>query len=85
MFKLNYFNAVRKESGQVIKWCNYFVCKHRRLNLHLLILEEVIKSFYDEGFKDFYNKWKDIPGRELDYLLENYELNKIDKVTQVQK
>ncbi len=44
------------------------------------MLQEIILSFFNREFNDFYNVWKEIPEKELAYLLKNYDLNKIDRI-----
>lgn len=76
---LRFCETIKREVRRIIVWTKYFLCS-KRLNLYLLMLEEIIKSFHSKGFKNFYNKSKDIPEREFNYLVQNYDLNGIDKV-----
>ncbi len=80
IFKLAYSNVVQKEKGDTVETYRAFVCYHRRLYLYLLMLQEVVVSFFKKGFENFYNKWKILPEKEFIYLSENYDLNKIDRI-----
>lgn len=84
--KLLYFDysyLFRKIVWHIISKCRRFVRRNRRLNLHFLMLEEIIASYFPASCNEFYNKWKEIPEKEISYLFQNHDLSKIDKAVVV--
>jgi hypothetical protein len=75
-----YDKIIKKRARSLIDKFMSYVQWPRGFILYLLMSEEIILSFFGRCFKDFYNKWRDIPEREFAYLLQNCNLNSIDKV-----
>lgn len=80
LLKLSYNGVIQKDALGVLERYHSFSSRYRKLNSCLLSLHEIFFSFFYKGFQDFYNKWKSLAKRELNYLRQNYNLDLIDKV-----
>lgn len=56
------------------------ICKYKKLNSYYIMFQEILLSYSRRNSNDFYDRMKDIPEREAAHLLQNYDLDKIEKV-----
>lgn len=80
LFKLIFSSVKRMLPGGRVQRYRSLVCNYKRLNLYMLTIQEVILSCFRRGYENFYDKWKVIPKRELEYLSQHCYLDMIEKV-----